>query len=137
MIYHLFIYLLFVHNRQLKAGKIKLYYSEVVKTKQSQVKRKMQMKNIKNDNNENKCNLNKMEESSFHAHQNVYRTGTLLQKYSQISISKSVNRCFLNIKFDFSLFSLEMVLQRLSKDDPTKKQIDTEIKVRLKCAPAR
>ena len=137
MIYHLFIFLLFVHNRQLKAGKIKLYYSEVVKTKQSQVKRKMQMKNIKNDTNENKCNLNKMEESSFHAHQNVYRTGTLLQKYSQISISKSVNRCFLNITFYFSFFSLEMAFQSLSNDNPNKNQIDTEIKVRLKRAPAR
>ena len=75
----------------------------------------------------------------FHVHYNVYRTRNLFQNYSifsQISIAKNVNTSFVNITF-CCFSSSEAILQGLSKNKPTGKQIDTEIKMTIKYAAWR
>ena len=54
----------------------------------------------------------------------------------QIFQAKSVNTSFVNIAF-CCLFSSEEVFQGLSKNNSTKKQIEAEIQVTLKHAPAQ
>ena len=69
---------------------------------------------------------------SFHAHYHVYIKRTFLQNY--------INFIWIRVLWIIHFivyFSLEEVLQGLSRNNPTKKQIDAEIQVTLKNAPAQ
>ena len=84
---------------------------------------------------------------NFRTHYNVASSTILIESLkfrnnSRITVTspsnlfaKTVNMRFLNIMV-FYCFSLEAVLQSVAKNTPTEEQIDAEIQVTLRHAPA-